>query len=51
MASQAALARTYKVVEPHAVLEIADGILDFGVATMIGLQIQGVSPFLSVMKA
>ena len=30
-----------KMVEPHAVFEIADGILDLGVATMVGLQIQG----------
>ena len=28
-----------QMVEPHAVPEIADGILDLGVATMVGLQI------------
>ena len=32
-----------QMVEPHAVLEMADGILDLGVAAMIGLQIQGVA--------
>ena len=31
------------MVEPHAVLEIADGVLDLGVAVMVGLQIQGVA--------
>ena len=31
-----------EVVEPHAVLEVADGILDLGVAAMVGLEIQGV---------
>ena len=30
------------MVEPHAVLQIADGILDLGVAAMVGLQCQGV---------
>ena len=30
------------MVEPHAVLEVSDGILNLGVATMIGLQFQGV---------
>ena len=28
------------VVEPYAVLEIADGVLDLGVAAMVGLQVQ-----------
>ena len=28
------------MVEPDAVLEVADGILDFGVAAMVGLQCQ-----------
>ena len=28
------------MVESHAVLEIADGVLDLGVAAMVGLQIQ-----------
>ena len=29
------------MVEPHAVLEVSDGILDLGVAPMVGLQCQG----------
>ena len=29
------------MIEPHAVLEVADGVLDLGVATVIGLQIHG----------
>ena len=28
--------------ESHAVLQVADGVLDLGVAAMIGLEIQGV---------
>ena len=31
------------MVQPHAVLEVADGVLDLGVAAMVGLQIQGIS--------
>ena len=31
------------MVEPNAVLEIADGILDLGVAAMVGLRFQGVA--------
>ena len=31
------------MVEPHAVLEVSDGILDLGVAAMVGLQFQGLS--------
>ena len=31
-----------EMVEPDAVLEVADGILDLGVAPMVGLEIQGV---------
>ena len=31
------------MVEPHAVLEVANGILDLGVAAMVGLQLQGVA--------
>ena len=31
------------MVEPHAVLEVSDGILDLGVAAMVGLQCQGLS--------
>ena len=30
------------MVEPHAVFQVADGVLDLGVAAMVGLQIQGV---------
>ena len=30
-----------EMVQPHAVLEVADSILDLGVAAMIGLQFQG----------
>ena len=30
-----------EMVEPHAVLEVADGVLDLGVAAMVGLQVQG----------
>ena len=32
-----------EMVEPHAVLEVADGVLDLGVAAMVGFQRQGVS--------
>ena len=28
-----------EMVEPHAVLEVSDGILDLGVAAMVGLQL------------
>ena len=31
-----------QVVEAHAVLEIADSVLDLSVAAMVGLQVQGV---------
>ena len=31
-----------EMVETHAVLEVSDGVLDLGVATMVGLQFQGV---------
>ena len=41
----------WQVVEPHAVFEVADGVLDLGVAAMVSFQIQGVQPSLSVMKA
>ena len=30
-----------EMVQPHAILEVSDGILDLGMATMIGLQLQG----------
>ncbi len=30
------------MVEPDAVLEVPDGILDLGVASMVGLQLQGI---------
>ena len=29
------------MIESHAVLEVSDGILDLGVAAMVGLQVQG----------
>ena len=32
-----------QMVQPDAVLEVADGILDLGVAAMVGLQFQGVA--------
>ena len=32
-----------EMVEPHAVLQVADGILDLGVAAMVGLEIQGLA--------
>ena len=31
------------MVQSHAVLQVADGVLDLGVAAMVGLQIQGVA--------
>ena len=30
-----------EMVQPHAVLQVSDGILDLGVAAMVGLQFQG----------
>ena len=30
-----------EMIQPHAVLEVADGILDLGVAAVVGLQFQG----------
>ena len=30
------------MVQPHAVLEVANGILDLGVAAMVGLQSEGI---------
>ena len=39
-----------QVVELHAVLQVADGVLDLGVAAMVGLESQGVA-VRSVMKA
>ena len=33
-----------EMVEPHAVLEVSDGVLDLGVAPMVGLQFQGLPP-------
>ena len=32
-----------EVIEPDAVLQVSDGILDLGVAAMVGLQFQGFS--------
>ena len=31
------------MVEAHAVLQVADGVLDLGVAAMVSLEIQGVA--------
>ena len=36
-------ASRWQVVEAHAVLQVADGILDLGVAAMVGLKIQGLA--------
>ena len=38
-----------EMVQPHTVLEVSDGILDLGVAAMVGLQ-SSISPSRSVMK-
>ena len=38
-----------EMVQPHTVLEVSDGILDLGVAAMVGLQFE-LSPSRSVMK-
>ena len=32
-----------EVIEPDAVLEVADGVLDLGVAAIVGLEVQGIS--------
>ena len=32
-----------EMVEAHAVLQVADGVLDLGMAAMVGLQFQGVA--------
>ena len=32
-----------EVIEPDAVLQVADGVLDLGVAAMVGLEVQGIS--------
>ena len=29
------------MIQPHAVLEVSDGVLDLGVAAVVGLQCQG----------
>ena len=42
-------AARWEVVEPDAVLEISDGVLDLGVAAMLDLQFQGI-PSRSVKK-
>ena len=39
-----------EMIQPDAVLEVPDGVLDLGVAAMVGLQFQGVSPSRPVMK-
>ena len=44
-ASQAPLAGKRpegEMIEPHAVLEVPDGVLDLGVAAVVGLQFQGI---------
>ena len=33
----------WEMVEAHAVLEVSNGVLDFGMAAMVGLQFQGIS--------
>ena len=33
----------WQVVEAHAVLQVADGVVDLSVAAMVGLEIQGVA--------
>ena len=30
------------MIEPHAVLKVPDGVLDLGVAAVVGLQFQGI---------
>ena len=30
-----------EMIQPHAVLEVSDGILDLGVAAVVGLKVQG----------
>ena len=32
-----------EMIEPHAVLQVADGVLDLGVAAMVGLKVQGLA--------
>ena len=32
-----------EVIEPDVVLEVSDGVLDLGVAAMVGLEVQGVA--------
>ncbi len=32
----------WEMIEAHAVLEVSDGVLDLGVAAMVGLQLQGI---------
>ena len=32
-----------EVIEPDAVLQVADGVLDLGVAAMVGLEVQGIA--------
>ena len=32
-----------EVIEPDFVLEVADGVLDLGVAAMVGLEVQGMA--------
>ena len=30
-----------KMIQPHAVLQVSNGVLDLGVAAVVGLQLQG----------
>ena len=39
-----------EMVQPHTMLEVSDGILDLGVAAMVGLQFEHPPPSRSVMK-
>ena len=39
----AALAGGGEMIGAHAVLQVADGVLDLGVAAVVGLQFQGVA--------
>ena len=39
-----------KMIQPHAVLQVSNGVLDLGMAAMVGLRLQRVSLSRSVMK-
>ena len=38
------------MIESHAVLEVSDGILNLGVAAMVGLQLQGIPVPVGVLQ-